>query len=97
MQTRIHEYLVLEEETSKRVIKCFKCGFEYCAPSENYKYYALMYERPVTDISPLVCDPMVYLDEDWVFREYYCPDCGVMIDNEIARKGEEPRPYIVLK
>ena len=95
-RTKIHEYLTLEEG-DKRIIKCAKCGFEYCTPSENYKLHALMHERPVTDISPLVCDPKVYLDEDWVFREYYCPGCGVMIDNEIARNGEKPRPYVIFK
>lgn len=96
-QTKISEYLILEEENGKRTIKCAKCGFEYCSPDENFKLHALMWERAVTEIGRLVRDPKLYLDEDWGFREYCCPGCGTTVETEIARKDDAPRVNVMLK
>jgi acetone carboxylase gamma subunit len=30
-----------------------------------------------------------YIDERPVFRQFFCPGCGALIENEIAREGDE--------
>jgi acetone carboxylase gamma subunit len=96
-QRRVHEYLLLEDDGARGILRCAKCGFEYCGSTEDYRLFSLAYERPVTDIHPCVPNPRKLIDEDWFFREYYCPGCGVMIDNELVREGEEPKPKMLLK
>ena len=92
-EVKIHECLVLAEEMGKRIIKCAGYGFEYCAPQENYKQYALMCIKPVVEGTSTTCEPKVYLDEGWELREYYCSVCAVMIDNELAVRGEVINPF----
>ena len=49
--------------------------------------------KPLVEVTSTTCEPKVYLDEGWELREYYCPGCAVMIDNELAVRGEVIKPF----
>lgn len=76
-----HLYIV-ESKENKLLNKC-SCGYVFGPYKENWKMNALIYVRDepekFKEVYPLLMAP----DPKWqVYREYYCPQCGVMHDVE---------------
>lgn len=70
---------VVEERAGRKVIICSKCGFAYCDAKEDYKLYALIYERDPEQVYSKHLAP----DKEWgVYREFYCPGCGIQLEVE---------------
>ena len=47
---------------------------------------------PISDVSianPNIGDWRRYIDDRPVFRQFFCPGCGALIENEIARADDE--------
>ena len=58
---------------------CSDCGQVLCDVDENFKLHCLIYDRDPAGIYPKNNAP----DKDWmVFREFYCPECGVQMEVE---------------
>jgi acetone carboxylase gamma subunit len=38
-----------------------------------------------------------YIDDEPIFRQYFCPSCGRLVENEVARAGEPALQDIELK
>ncbi len=77
-----HLYIVQKADSKKWVIKC-DCGHEFCAWNENWKLHALVRvretEADMLEIYPKLMSP----HPDWqVLREFYCPECGTLLDVE---------------
>jgi acetone carboxylase gamma subunit len=70
---------------------CHQCGMELISAKDSYKKGCLVYERdprtiydPVIKESPWSFSPPA----DWVaIVEFYCPGCGIMIENELLPLG----------
>lgn len=82
-----HLYIVSDADTHEWVTKC-DCGFNYGDYRENWKLNAVVYVRDnleaMTEVYPELMAPCT----DWqVFREYYCPNCGIM------HSVEAPTPW----
>ncbi len=79
---RIHEYLeIVPKEDGTRVIRCTKCGHEFCGAAENYKEYALLWERNLDDIPlrrPISGDEMFTR-----YHEFICPGCGTLLEVDL--------------
>jgi len=67
---------------------CAKCDSDLGPTSDNYKDHCLRQDNPIAASSPLVGDPRRYIDEEPVFRQFFCPGCGSLIENEIAVKSD---------
>ena len=88
-KVRITEYLDLDLESETWC--CHKCGTEFVSARDNYKKGCLVYERdprtiyqPVIEVGPWSFSPPA----DWVaIIEFYCPGCGIMIENELLPLG----------
>lgn len=77
-----HLYIAQKAETKEWVTKC-SCGHEYCAPEENWKLHANVFVRDTPELMEEVYPNLLAADTKWqVYREYYCPTCGVMHDVE---------------
>jgi hypothetical protein len=63
---------------------CAKCDADIGPARDNYKDHCLMEVRPVSHAVPLSGDPHRYIDADPEFRQFFCPGCGALIENEIA-------------
>jgi N-methylhydantoinase B len=87
---RIHEHLEIRCASGKSEICCTRCDHHVCASNENYKWHSVYHESPLTAVSPRMLDPKTFVDDEMVFRQYFCPKCAVLFENEIARKYDPP-------
>ncbi|NHB44165.1 acetone carboxylase subunit gamma [Helicobacter pylori] len=73
---------VVQDAQKKWVIKC-SCGHAFCAPEENWKLHANIYVRDTAEKMEEVYPKLLASDTNWqVYREYICPDCGILLDVE---------------
>jgi len=87
-KARITEYLDIDLE--KEMWCCHECGRELVSARDNYKKGCLAYERdPRTIHDPVIDGRWTFAQPaDWVaFVEFYCPACGIMVENELLPLG----------
>jgi N-methylhydantoinase B len=68
---------------------CAKCATDLGAVRENYKKACVRVDSPIQSSNPIVGDPARFIDPTPQFRQFCCPGCGLLIENEIA-VAEEP-------
>ena len=76
---------------------CVSCATDLGSVKENYKHGCAMQTLPITASNPHVGDYLRYIDDEPVFRQFFCPGCGRLIENEIARFDDELLVDIELK
>ena len=67
---------------------CAKCGTDLGPVSHNYKDYCVRNDLPIQAANPIVGDPARFIDPVPQFRQFCCPGCGLLIENEIAVADE---------
>ncbi|HJX12083.1 MAG TPA: acetone carboxylase subunit gamma [Dehalococcoidales bacterium] len=86
---QITEYLDIDLE--KELWCCNRCGRELISARENYKKGCLVYIRkdPGTIYNSPLKGPFSFApDPGWAMLvEFYCPGCGVMVENEMLPPG----------
>jgi N-methylhydantoinase B len=85
----ITETLDLVTDNGAAYLACARCGRVLCSAHDNYKAYALRLDRPIQVANPLIGDPHRFIDAAVQFRQFCCPACGVLIENEVCR-AEDP-------
>jgi N-methylhydantoinase B len=85
----VTEYLDLVAVDGARHLACARCGHVLCAARENYKAHTLRIDRPIQAANPLIGDPQRFIDAAVQFRQFHCPACGGLIENEVSR-AEDP-------
>lgn len=89
MKIRITEYLEIDLDTEKWC--CQRCGSALIDARENYKKGCLVAEKPLEEVYPAMTD-----EQPYGFRphpdfcrlvEFYCPECGIMMENEYLPPG----------
>jgi acetone carboxylase gamma subunit len=68
---------------------CLGCATDLGPLQQNYKLGCAMETSPITASNPLVGDYRRYIDDEPVFRQFFCPGCGRLIENEIALAGDD--------
>jgi N-methylhydantoinase B len=63
---------------------CSKCDAELGPVSENYKISCIQEDTDIKHAAPLSGDPGRFIDAVPVFRQFFCPTCGTLIENEVA-------------
>ena len=88
----ITEYLKIEYVNGEDWILCRKCDFKICRAKDKYKEGCLSKDSKLGDSNPLIDDSLVskFIDHVMVFRQYFCPNCGINIENEITKKDDPP-------
>jgi N-methylhydantoinase B len=69
-------------------ICCAKCAADLGPVSGNYKEHCVQHEAEIAAANPNIGDWKRYIDERPVFRQFHCPGCGALLENEIAREGD---------
>jgi N-methylhydantoinase B len=81
----ISEYLSLVERDGSRWLACSHCGQPLGPERENYKLHCHQTNRPIQVANTLIGEPLRFIDDSVQFRQFYCPACGVLIENEVCR------------
>ncbi|HYC65157.1 MAG TPA: hydantoinase B/oxoprolinase family protein, partial [Reyranellaceae bacterium] len=68
---------------------CAKCQTDLGPLSANYKNGCARSDRPIQESNPIVGEPRRFIDPTPQFRQYCCPGCGALVENEIA-VAEDP-------
>lgn len=85
--------LVIGEEIwvdrSAGAYRCAHCGEELGALGGHPKEKAAIYEHAVADIGPRFKDPAIFVDDEILWREVFCPGCATRLGTELAKPGDE--------
>ncbi len=87
---QVAEGLLLVGSGKTASLACAKCHTRISGAHENYKLHCVSETLPVTATNPHVLDPKTYIDDTVVFQTYACPGCGLLLQTEIMREGEQP-------
>lgn len=89
MKARITEYL--EIDLDHETWCCQRCGETLIGARENYKRGCLVAEKDLASVHPPLVENQAYSftpDPNYCrLIEFYCPQCGVMIENEYLPPG----------
>jgi acetone carboxylase, gamma subunit len=89
MKVRITEYLEIDLDQESWV--CQRCGHHLISARENYKRGCMVAERVLSEVHPPLMEGQAYSfspDTDYCrLIEFYCPKCGVVIENEYLPPG----------
>ena len=88
VKVRITEYLDIDVE--RLMWCCNRCGADLIAARGNYKKGCLVYDRDPREVhNPVISGEYTFSpDPGWIrIAEFYCPHCGVMIENEYLPPG----------
>ncbi|HMA88897.1 MAG TPA: hydantoinase B/oxoprolinase family protein [Burkholderiales bacterium] len=85
---RASENLELRREKSGLRFACARCAADLGALGENYKQHCNMEERDISAANPNIGDWRRYIDDRPVFRQFFCPGCGGLVENEVARADD---------
>lgn len=94
MKVLITEYLRINLDTE--MWECRSCGHVHGRARDNYKCGLLVYDRNPSEIHKPLLDPKLYErtyspDPRWCrILEYYCPECGTMVEAEYLPPGHPP-------
>jgi len=80
----------LDIDLEREMWCCNRCGMELISAGESYKKGCLVYERDPSTIYQKMIDADYSFspDPEWIrIVEFYCPDCGIMIENEFLPPG----------
>lgn len=94
MKVLITEYLRIDLDTEQW--ECRRCGHVHGSARDNYKRGLLVHDRDPREVHKPLLDTKLYArtyspDPDWCrILEYYCPDCGTMVEAEYLPPGHPP-------
>jgi N-methylhydantoinase B len=85
---QVTENLDVRRNGSGMHAACAKCAADLGPVHENYKDHCVRRESDVRTANPNIGDYRRYIDDRPVFRQFSCPGCGALIENEIARADD---------
>lgn len=84
---QVTETLAIKEASDGPHYSCVSCSASLGPVSENYKSKCVSEDTPIQRATPTAGDPKRFVDPDPVFRQFFCPGCGTLIENEVTIKG----------
>jgi N-methylhydantoinase B len=85
---RITDNLELRREKDGLYLCCAKCTADLGPVGDNYKDHCVRRESDVSEANPNIGDYRRYIDDRPVFRQFFCPGCGALVENEVARADD---------
>ena len=83
----LHEvtpYLYARRDERGAFWACARCSADLGALDENYKLGCNREDRHISTSNPLIGEPRDFVNDDIEFRQFSCPGCGTLIENEVA-------------
>ena len=88
MVARITDNIDLRREKSGLSLACAKCAAALGSLRGNYKDACVRRDSDISAANPNIGDYRRYIDDRPVFRQFFCPGCGALIENEVAREDD---------
>jgi acetone carboxylase, gamma subunit len=94
MKVLVTEYLRIDLD--REMWQCRRCERDLVGARENYKRGLLVSDRDPREVHKPLLDPKLYQrtyapDPAWCrILEYYCPNCGTMVEVEYLPPGHPP-------
>jgi N-methylhydantoinase B len=85
---RVTDNLELREGNRGLRMACAKCAADLGAVRDNYKEQCVRRESDISAANPNIGDWRRYIDDRPVFRQFFCPGCGALVENEISRADD---------
>lgn len=85
----VTQNLDIRSDDGHKSYACAKCQSELGPVGENYKEHCVRFDEPIQNANPNIGDPDRFVDSKPQFRQFFCPGCGTLIENEISMAGEE--------
>jgi N-methylhydantoinase B len=76
------------DEGAEPVIGCASCRTVLSTPGHGYRDGCSIRESPMAKALPHMEDTPQFVDDDVVYREFFCPGCQRLLSSEIARSGD---------
>jgi N-methylhydantoinase B len=94
---RITENLALRRADGKLRYTCVRCTADLGPLAASYKLGCVRADQDIQKANPNIGDWKRYIDDRPVFRQFFCPGCGALIENEVARADDDILHDIELK
>ena len=91
------ENLAIRIEGGEARFSCPSCAADLGPSSDNYKHFCARHDAPIESANAIIGDPARFIDARPVFRQFFCPGCGRLIENEVALEGDPLLRDIELK
>jgi N-methylhydantoinase B len=85
---RITDNLEVRSEKDGPHLGCAKCAADLGPVHHNYKDHCVRRESDMATANPNIGDYSLHIDDRPVFRQFFCPGCGALIENEVARADD---------
>ena len=85
VSAEVTEFLRIEQRSDGSVYVC-GCGYVLGDARRNFKEFTLMEEGPIHEAGLRVNPYRV--GGRFVFRQFYCPNCLLRLETEVAQKDE---------
>jgi len=93
----VSEGLVITVSGERRVYVCRKCRAVIEDADKNYKSGCITRETELDEVGLVPIDPAIFIDDHIVYREYFCPQCGLLLQGDFRRKTDPDKWDIQLK
>jgi N-methylhydantoinase B len=84
----VSEGLVVAKQEDESVYVCRKCRVIIQNAAENYKSGCIKKVSDLMDVGLSPIDPKQFIDDEIVYREYFCPGCGLLFQGDFTRKED---------
>jgi N-methylhydantoinase B len=85
---RLTDSLDLRRNGRDTHIACAHCRADLGPAQGNYKDACVRRDADIRAANPNIGDYRRYIDDRPVFRQFFCPGCGALIENEVARESD---------
>ena len=86
--SQLTDSIELRRESDGTHAACARCGTDFGLARGNYKDRCVRRDADIAAANPNIGDWRRYIDERPVFRQFFCPGCGALIENEVARESD---------
>ena len=88
VMSKLTDSLDLRREKGGMHVACSRCKTDLGSPQANYKERCVRRDADITAANPNIGDYRRYIDDRPMFRQFFCPGCGTLIENEVARESD---------
>ena len=76
--------------TREGELACGRCQHVLATGGAGYKSGTVVLERPLEQTGRVWIPPEHYIDDRVCLRQFACPGCGTLLENEVSLVGSEP-------